>query len=97
MKDLNIMTNNHSVFDPFAGPAIESVIHTTPSQAEIWIACQLGGDDASRAYNESISLILKGNLDKNAVLKALKSLVARHEALRQLFKRVSIWRCSLYF
>ena len=85
MKDLNIITDDTPVFNPFAGPAIERVIHTTPSQAEIWIACKLGDDDASRAYNESISLILKGNLDKNAVQKALESLVARHEALRSVF------------
>ncbi len=72
-------------FDPFAGPEIEKVIYTTQSQAEIWIACKLGDEDASRAYNESISLILKGSLDKAAIQNALEHLVKRHEALRSVF------------
>ena len=38
-------------FDPFAGPDIERLVPITEPQAEIWAACLLGGDDASRAYN----------------------------------------------
>ncbi|RAJ24747.1 amino acid adenylation domain-containing protein [Gelidibacter algens] len=72
-------------FNPFAGPEIEKVIYTTQSQAEIWIACKLGDEDASRAYNESISLILKGSLNETAIQKALEDLVKRHEALRSVF------------
>ncbi|WP_040281915.1 amino acid adenylation domain-containing protein [Psychroserpens damuponensis] len=72
-------------FNPFAGPIIEKVIHTTASQAEIWIGCSLGGEDANRAYNESVSLILKGNLNINALETAIQDLVKRHEALRSTF------------
>ncbi|MFD0798522.1 amino acid adenylation domain-containing protein [Maribacter chungangensis] len=71
--------------DPFAGPAIEKVIHITPSQAEIWIGCKLGNEAANRAYNESISLILNGELDKKSLDYAIQKLVGRHEALRSSF------------
>src|SRR5690606_26293320 len=64
---------------------IERVIYTTQPQAEIWIACKLGDDDANRAYNESVSLILKGSLNKKALLDGVQQLVNRHEALRSVF------------
>ena len=85
MKEPNIKSKDFPAYNPFAGPAIERVIYTTQSQAEIWIACQLGGIDANRAYNESVTLILKGSLNKKALLDAIQSLVERHEALRSVF------------
>lgn len=33
-------------FNPFKGPQIEKVVPITQPQAEIWISCTLGGDDA---------------------------------------------------
>ncbi|MBO0950113.1 non-ribosomal peptide synthetase [Fibrella forsythiae] len=78
-------TSNHSAplnFDPFAGPQLARVVPITEPQAEIWTACQLGGDEASRSYNESISLRLTGLLDTAAFTEAWDNLVLRHEALR---------------
>jgi amino acid adenylation domain-containing protein len=75
-------TNN---FNPFDGPSIEKVILVTQSQAEIWIACKLGGEDANRGYNESISLVLNGELDNYAIDVAVQQLVKRHESLRSVF------------
>ena len=72
-------------FDPFAGPELVKVSPITDAQAEIWTACQFGGDDANRAYNESISLRLAGALDKDAFEQAWLALVQRHEALRTVF------------
>ena len=73
----------HSVdFDPFASAEISLLIPLTESQAEIWLACQLGGDDASRAYNESVSLRLRGPVEVAALRAALGQLAQRHEALR---------------
>jgi len=72
-------------FNPFAGPTIEKVIHTTQSQAEIWIACKLGGEDANKSFNESISLILNGDLNLLALENAVQGLAKRHEALRSVF------------
>ena len=70
-------------FDPFAGPEITHVVPLTPAQAEIWLACQLGGADASRAYNESVALRLRGGaVQADALRAALAALARRHEALR---------------
>ncbi|MGI4739588.1 MAG: non-ribosomal peptide synthetase [Janthinobacterium lividum] len=69
-------------FDPFGQAEIALLVPLTASQAEIWLACQLGGDDASRAYNESVSLRLHGALHVGALRTALTALTRRHEALR---------------
>lgn len=72
-------------FDPFAGLAIEQLAPTTESQTELWLACQFGGDDANRAYNESVSVRLYGPLDRAALEWATGALVERHQALRSAF------------
>lgn len=68
-------------FDPFAGPAIERAIPTTEAQREVLTASEMGVD-ASCAYNESVSLELKGTLDRAALEHAMHALVKRHESLR---------------
>jgi amino acid adenylation domain-containing protein len=72
-------------FDPFAGPTISHVAPTTEPQREIWLACMFGGNDASRAYNESVSLRFSGVLNPAAFEQAWQALVNRHEALRSAF------------
>ncbi len=69
-----------SSFDPFAGPAILGTAPTTEPQREIWTACALG-DDASRAFNESLTLTLKGPLNREALVAAFDDVIARHDAL----------------
>ncbi|QDH79509.1 amino acid adenylation domain-containing protein [Echinicola soli] len=71
-------------YDPFGCP-IEKAYASITSQREIWLACKIGGDDANRAYNESISLVLKGKLDQSSFLEALQEVIKRHEALRAIF------------
>ena len=56
----------------------------TEEQTEIWLAAQLG-DDASRAFNESVTLQLAGPLDEAAFAAAWNALYARHDALRATF------------
>lgn len=68
-------------FDPFTGPAIERTIPTTEAQREVLTASEMGVD-ASCAYNESVSLELKGALDRAALERAMHELVRRHESLR---------------
>ena len=51
---------------------------------EIWLAAQLG-EDASCAFNESVTLSLDGTLDRDALQTALDQVVARHESLRARF------------
>jgi len=69
-------------FDPFAQGAIEKTVRLTVSQQEIWTSCLVGGAEASCAYNESISLDLAGDFDREAMTNALRDVVRRHEALR---------------
>jgi amino acid adenylation domain-containing protein len=76
---------SHDEFDPFAGPEILLVAPATEPQIEIWTSCLIGGNDANCAYNDSASIVLTGNFDKEAMLKALQALSDRHEALRTVF------------
>ncbi|WP_324672446.1 amino acid adenylation domain-containing protein [Hymenobacter sp. GOD-10R] len=85
VKELENLDLTEVEFDPFVGPEIVCVAPSTEAQQEIWIACLFGGDDANRAFNESVSLRLRGRFDKAAMEKALQALVKRHEALHSAF------------
>ncbi len=75
------------------GPSSDNVIKSTKtsfapateSQLEVWISCLFGGDDANRAYNLSVSLILSGHLDRACLDKCLQEQINRHESLRSTF------------
>ncbi|MDN3548275.1 non-ribosomal peptide synthetase [Mucilaginibacter aquaedulcis] len=72
-------------FNPFNGPEISLIAPVTEPQAEIWSSCVIGGNDANRAYNDSVSLLLTGDLNLNAMLDSLQQLVNLHDALRSTF------------
>lgn len=59
---------------------LESAPLTEP-QLEILVAAQMG-DDASCAFNESISIALDGEIDPAVLTASLNAVVARHDALR---------------
>jgi len=59
-------------------------VPSTEPQREVWLADQLGAE-ASLAYNESVSLHLRGELDVPALRQAVRQLPARHDALRATF------------
>ena len=65
-------------------PEIEKVIPTTPSQIEIWLACKLGGKEANKAYNESISVKLEGKLIIKTLQDAFLKVLERHDAMRSV-------------
>ncbi|HYP83449.1 non-ribosomal peptide synthetase [Variovorax sp.] len=78
---MNTLTDDQSLaFDPFAAGAIERVYDSTEAQREIWLADRLS-PKASLAYNESVSLVLRGRLSVDALRSALDQTVARHESL----------------
>ena len=52
---------------------------------EIWMACALGGDDANRAFNESVSLRFQGVPERTALEDSVRQLIRRHESLRSAF------------
>lgn len=71
-------------YDPFVGDPIEVTFPTTDPQREVWLSSQMG-DDASSAYNESVSLHLTGPLDRAVLENALAQTIARHGSLRSVF------------
>jgi amino acid adenylation domain-containing protein len=60
--------------------AHESAPLTEP-QLEILVAAQMG-DDASCAFNESISIALDGEIDPAVLAASVHAVIARHDALR---------------
>jgi amino acid adenylation domain-containing protein len=56
----------------------------TESQLEIWLSAQMG-DEASCAFNESVSLYMTGQLDSAVWQRALSCILERHDALRANF------------
>lgn len=54
------------------------------AQMEIWLVAQLS-DEASCAYNESLSLCLDGVLDQHQLHVSIQELIDRHDALRTTF------------
>jgi len=63
-------------------PQIEKVFPTTPAQMEIWLACKMGGKDANKAYNESVSINLKGDLSVKFLQEAFLKIIERHDSMR---------------
>ncbi len=59
---------------------IDRTLALTPAQQGLW-ACA-AEDGGARAYNESVTLGVRGILDQEALREALQTLVNRHEALR---------------
>ncbi|MGC6431607.1 MAG: amino acid adenylation domain-containing protein [Jejuia sp.] len=82
--DNNIIFND-KIYNPFSGFKVAKVVAITQPQEEIWSACKFGGDDANRAYNESISLDFQGELDTTLLISSIKVLIKRHESLRSVF------------
>ena len=77
-----VRTNAHSRRGEF--PRIDPATREFPlteSQTEIWLATRLG-EDASRAFNESFTVRLRGELDLKAMRWAVQQMVDRHDALR---------------
>ncbi len=66
---------------PDARPDQPEKVPLTESQREIWLAAGRGSD-VNCAFNESLTLSLKGKAEEQKVLKALHAAMARHDALR---------------
>lgn len=67
-----------------AAPLAPLSVPMTEAQREIWAAVAMNPGVAP-AYNESVSLILRGALDRDAARAALASVLTRHDALRARF------------
>ena len=72
-------------YDPFAQGTFSYAVATTEAQQEMFMSVMIGGADASRAYNESISIRLNGNINIENFNKAIQELINRHDILRSTF------------
>jgi NRPS condensation-like uncharacterized protein len=70
-------------YDPFADVVLQ--YPTTAPQREIWTNVQIGGHAANCAYNESVTLTLKGAFSVDRFRKSVSLLFERHDALRSTF------------
>ncbi|RYF24396.1 MAG: hypothetical protein EOO42_05885, partial [Flavobacteriales bacterium] len=80
--DPKLQSIEHNPFK--TGYEIEKIVAMNESQRMMWLSCKIGGDGASLAYNESISLDLKGILNIAFFQYAIKEVILRHEALRSV-------------
>ena len=70
-------------FNPFEdGKEIDKIVNTNEPQREIWLSCAIGGDESNLAYNESVSVDLKGEMYPGFFMEAIHEVIARHESLR---------------
>jgi amino acid adenylation domain-containing protein len=67
-----------------AAQIVTGTVPLTESQTEIWLSAQ-NGNEASCAFNESVTLRLNGPLDLPALRAAMDMIIARHDALRARF------------
>lgn len=74
-------------FNPFANDVVPNIIKTTEEQREIWTSIQIGGDASSLSYNESVTLVLKGNCNVEKLKEACHLVVQRYDALRGVFTK----------
>src|SRR5690606_27615031 len=65
-------------------------VPTTEPQREIWLASRID-PSVALAFNQSISLTLRGALDAPALGEALRTIVARHDALRATISTDGEW------
>lgn len=70
--------------DPFGSGEIARISPSTEPQREVIAAAAMSAD-ANTAYNEAVSLRLSGDVDVDAVERALSLIVDRHDALRTTF------------
>ncbi|HEX8805874.1 MAG TPA: aminotransferase class III-fold pyridoxal phosphate-dependent enzyme, partial [Candidatus Aquilonibacter sp.] len=64
--------------------AAPTEVALTEEQTEIWLSAQVS-DEASCAFNESVTLRLRGALDESSLQRALDRIIERHDALRASF------------
>jgi amino acid adenylation domain-containing protein len=69
---------------PTRHPELPREVALTEAQMEIWLSARLS-DEASCAYNEALTLQMRGSLNQAALRQALEGLVQRHDALRSTF------------
>lgn len=73
-------------FNPFAGGELLRVAPASGPQREIIASAQIS-DVANTAFNEAVSVRLKGELDVERLRRCFAVLIERHDSLRATFSR----------
>jgi amino acid adenylation domain-containing protein len=71
-------------YDPFARGELRLVVPATESQREIWLTAKMNSG-GNCAFNESVSVRLKGRLDLEHLRASIAEGIQRHEAMRTTF------------
>jgi amino acid adenylation domain-containing protein len=79
-------------YDPFAESTLDRIVPTTEPQREVWLAARLNRG-ATLAYNESVTMGLRGSAQIDALRGATEDLVRRHDALRSTFSPDGLTLC----
>lgn len=72
-------------FDQEVRSALLKTVPLTESQIETWHSCALTDEDTKTVHNESSTRIFDGEVNTQALEKAMAALVSRHESLRAVF------------
>ncbi len=64
-----------------APEASDQTLPLTEAEQGLWLLCSMN-EDAARAYRESTTLVLTGEVNRECLLQALQTVVDRHGALR---------------
>ena len=67
-----------------SGAGADRVMEITDAQRGLWVIAQLS-EEHSRVYNQPIVLRMRGTVDVDALQRALRQLLVRHDALRTSF------------
>jgi glutamate-1-semialdehyde aminotransferase/acyl carrier protein len=81
---LSLPDGRAQIAQSMAAPLPPLYVPMTGAQREIWMALALN-PGVVPAYNESVSLLLRGPLDRDAARAAVAFVLARHDALRATF------------
>ncbi|MEO1373245.1 MAG: amino acid adenylation domain-containing protein [Cyanobacteria bacterium J06635_10] len=81
VEPVNVPKTTVSYSDEAVKSDATLTVPLTEAQKQLWVLAQIS-EEASSAYNVSISLQLRGSLNFTALHQALQKVVERHEALR---------------
>ncbi len=78
--------------DACASGEVVTMVPATAAQREIWASVQME-PTASLAFNESLSVRLRGPLHVDRLRQAYREVLERHDALRATFTPDGVWMC----
>src|SRR5215475_9650007 len=80
------LRRNSITLRPIERVSRDEVLRLSFAQQRLWFLAQLDG--ASAAYHMAGGIRLSGDLDREALVRALERIVVRHEALRTSFAMI---------